>query len=157
MRFQQKFSSLSVEGKCGGTICSVQAPPGASVAFEGRPSRAHSGLTFQGQLGGKGFSLTPWEATGTPEIDQALIVGWGGIPRDQGMAKRDMHQDKRHSLSRAVLCPLPGSRWSQDPEQPLKATALVLNWSLTVPCPLVSLVWMRADTLQEKQKVAFAF
>jgi len=50
---------------------------------------------------------------------------------------------------------------SQDSEQPLKATAsesraLLLNWD-SEPCPVVSLVWIRADTLQEKQKVLFAF
>lgn len=42
-----------------------------------------SGLAFQGSeresnLEGKGFSSVPWEVTGTPEINQVLIVrGWG--------------------------------------------------------------------------------
>lgn len=33
---------------------------------EGEASGASSGLAFQGQLEGKGFSLTPWEVT-TPQ------------------------------------------------------------------------------------------
>ena len=56
---------------------------------------------------------------------------------------------------------MPGSRVAQDSEQPLKvpapeSLALVLNWDHE-PCPVADLLWIRADTLLEKQNVPFAF
>lgn len=56
---------------------------------------------------------------------------------------------------------MPGSRLAQDSAQPLKvlapeSLALVLNWDHE-PCPVAALVWIRADTLLEKQNVPFAF
>lgn len=61
----------------------------------------------------------------------------------------------------AVPQPVPGSRMAQDSEQPQKvpapeSLALVLNWDHE-PCSVADLVWIRADTLLEKQNISFAF
>lgn len=73
-------------------------PPGASVAVGvgRRALQSDSGLTFQGQLEGKGFSLTPWEVM-TAQQQTRLSLRRAGVSRDQGMAKSHMHQNGHHS------------------------------------------------------------
>lgn len=134
----------------------------SSIALGYRePSRANPGPASQGQLEEKGFLPTPWEVTDTSEINQAVIVQDGGVPRDWGMARASCTGTsiQPEQGCPVALCQAAGRPGTQS--SPLKATgpesvALLLNRD-SEPCLVVGLVWIRADTLQETQKVLFAF
>ena len=93
-------------------------------------------------------------------MNQALIVQDGGPQRPGQRQESHTPGLASHPKQSCPTAPCQAAGWPRT-QQPLKvpapeSIALVLNWD-SEPCPVAGLVWIRADTLQEKQKVPFAF